>query len=210
MTEAAAVGLKVRTGRAVVVILRGTRRLPEIVMRFEIQLADPWVPESLHPYHHELGDCGPAGEQARRRGCRAARQATGRAIRTLVGEMRSHGLEPRGAAIVVSSLVEPARIHGAHPRAHAEEGKLYRDAVEAALGDLHIATFLERDVRAVAAARLGQTQRQIDTTLKAFSHEVGTPWRAPEKQAALAAWLVLSAEPRRDLPRQRRAGTGSS
>jgi hypothetical protein len=29
--------------------------------------------------------------------------------------------------------------------------------------------------------------------LKAFSHRVGTPWRAPEKQAALAAWLALPA-----------------
>ena len=163
-------------------------------MRFEIQLADPWVPESLHPYHHELGDSGPAGEQARRRGCRAARQATRRAVRTLVSQMKSHGLEPCAAAVVVSSLVQPERIHGAHPRAHAEEGKLYREAVEAALGKLHSATFLERNVRALAAARLGQTERQVNAMLKAFSHEVGTPWRAPEKQAALAAWLALPTE----------------
>ena len=33
---------------------------------------------------------------------------------------------------------------------------------------------------------------QIDGTLKTFSYVVGTPWAAPEKHAALAAWLVLS------------------
>lgn len=213
MTKAAAVGLKVRTGRAVAVILRGTRRVPAIVVRFEIDLADPWVPESLHPYH-ELGDSGPAGEQARRRGCTAARTATRRAVRTLVDEMRAHGFEPCGAAIVVSSLVQPARIGGAHPRAHAEEGKLYREAVETALGvcGLPVATFLEKDLRAVAARRLGQTAQQVDATLKAFSHDVGTPWRAPEKQAALAAWLTLSRPRtrRRDhvRPRQRRDRKG--
>jgi hypothetical protein len=190
----AAVGLKVRTGRAVVVVLKGTRPAPEIVLRHEIDLADPWAPESLHPYHEELGDSGPAGEQARRRGCDAARAAAQRAIQTFLEGMRSHDLQPCGAAIVASSLVDPARVAGAHPRAHAEEGKLYREAVEAALGacGLRVVTFLEKNVRAQAAAQLGPTAPQIDATLKAFSHMVGTPWRAPEKQAALAAWLVLS------------------
>lgn len=194
MSEAAAVGLSVRTGRAVVVVLRGTRRLPLIVVRYDIQLADPWVPESLHPYHHELGDSGPAGGRARRRGCQAAQKASRRAVRALVGEMRSHGLEPCGAGVVVSSLVDPVRVSGAHPRAHAEEGKLYREAVEAALRicGLRFTTLLEKNLRAVASERLGRTARQIDATLKAFSRKVGTPWRAPEKQAALAAWLVLS------------------
>ena len=194
MTKAAAVGLSVRTGRAVVVVLRGTRQAPEIVVRFEIPLADPWVPESLHPYHHELGDSGPAGAQARRRGCQAAQKAARRAVRTLVGDMKSHRLQPCGAGVVVSSLVDPARVTAAHPRAHAQEGKLYREAVEAALGvcGLQFMTLLDKNLRTVAAERLGQTAQQIDATLKAFSHEVGTPWRAPEKQAALAAWLALS------------------
>jgi hypothetical protein len=193
MNASGAIGLRVRTGHAVVVVLKGTRRAPEIVLRHEIELADPWVPESLHPYHEELGERSPATEQARQRGCDAARTASGRAIRTLVDDMKSHGLEPCGAAIVASSVIDPARIGGAHPRAHAEEGTLYREAVEAALADCELAavTFIEKSLRAVAARRLGQTERQLDATLKKFSHEVGTPWRAPEKQAALAAWIVL-------------------
>ena len=193
MTEGAAVGLSVRTGHAVVVVMRGTRQVPEIVVRYEIQLADPWVPESMHPYHRELGDSGPAGEHARRRGCEAARQASQRAVRTLLDNMRSHRLEPCGAAIVVSSLTDPARIGGAHPRAHAEEGKLYREAVEAALHDcgVQFTTLLEKNVRAVAAQRVGLTAEQIHAMLKVFSHTVGTPWRAPEKRAALAGWLTL-------------------
>ncbi len=175
-----------------VVVVRGTRRAPQIVVRFEIQLADPWVPESLHPYHHELRDSGLAGEQARQRGCQAAQKASRRAIRTLVGDMRSHGFAPYGAVIVVASLVEPARVAGAHLRAHAYEGKLYREAVAAALTvcGLRYITLLEKHVRSAAAGRLGRTA-QIDATLKAFARVVGTPWRAPEKQAAMAAWLAL-------------------
>ncbi len=46
LTTMAAVGLKVRAGRAVVVILEGTRAAPAIALRHEIELADAWVPES--------------------------------------------------------------------------------------------------------------------------------------------------------------------
>ena len=193
-TAAAAVGLKVRPGRAVVVILKGTRQAPEIVLRHEIDLADAWVRESMHPYHQELGDRGSAGEQARRHGCEAACHAAQRAVHTFLDEMRSHGLEPCGVALVAASIVDPERITGAHARAHAREDKLYREAVESTLAGrgLRVVTYLEKNLGAVAARRLRRTAQQIDATLKAFSHRVGTPWRALEKHAALAAWLVLA------------------
>jgi hypothetical protein len=193
MTGSAAVGFTVRTGRAVTVVVQGTRRAPTLVLRHDIGLADPWVPESGHPYHRELGDHGPAGEQARRRGCDAARRASRRAIGTFLTGARAHGIEPRVAAIVTSSLIDPERVPGAHARAHAQEDRLYRDAVEEALADcgVRIVTFLDKDVRVEADRRLARAGRPIDETLKVFSHVVGTPWSAPEKQAALAAWLVL-------------------
>jgi hypothetical protein len=189
-------GLTVSPGRAVVVILRGTRRTPAIVLRHEIDLADPWVRESMHPYHQELGGGGPDRVRARRRGCVAARKGATRAIRSLLREMKSHGLRPRGASIVVGSLADPARVAGAHARAHAEERKLYREAVQAALAaaGLRAAMLLGASVRSAAVAQLGLTGGRVDAMLKEFSHHVGTPWRAQEKQAALAAWLALPPE----------------
>jgi hypothetical protein len=182
-----------------VVVLAGTFRMPEIVLRHEIDLADPWVRESMHPYHQELRYSGATGEQARLRGCRAARTASGRAIRALVNEMRRHGFESSAATVVASGPTHPARSGGAHARAHAEERRLYREAVEAALRTcgLDAVTVVENAVRAVAIKRLGRTRQDLDAALKAFSHEVGTPWRAPEKYAALAAWLALWASSRR-------------
>ena len=186
---AAGVGLVVRPGRATVVILEGTRRLPAMVLRHEIDLGDVWVPESLHPYHRELGDPGPTGVRERRRGCAAARRASSRAIRRLIGEMRSHGFAPHGVAIVLSRPAKSTPALGAHARAHAEERKLYGEAVADALDacGVRITRFIGEDLRALAAKQV----RDIDATLRAFSHVVGTPWRAQEKQAALAAWVVL-------------------
>jgi hypothetical protein len=148
----------------------------------------------MHPYHQELGESGSAGEQARRRGCEAARRVSRQVIRALVNEMRRHGLEPSTATVVARSLADPARIGGAHARAHAEERRLYREAVEAALRGcgLEVVTLVENTLRAAATKRLGRGTRDLNAALKAFSHKVGTPWRAPEKNAALAAWLALS------------------
>jgi hypothetical protein len=192
--RAAGLGLEVHTGRAVVVILAGTFQTPEIVLRHEIDLADPWIRESMHPYHQEFGESGSASEQARRRGCEAARKASRQVIRTFVNEMRRHGLEPSTATVVARSLAEPARIGSAHARAHSEERKLYLEAVEAALRGcgLEVVTLLENTLHAAASEQLGRDERDLAAALKAFSYKVGTPWRAPEKNATLAAWLALS------------------
>jgi hypothetical protein len=99
------------------------------------------------------------------------------------------------AVVVVASRAEPARIAGAHARAHAEEITLYREAVERALDacGIRVVTFLAEDVRSAAVATLRRSGPEVDATLKAFSHQVGTPWRVQEKHAALAAWLSLEA-----------------
>ena len=191
--DPAAVALALHAGRAVTVILRGTRRAPEMVLRHEIDLADPWVTESRHPYHQALGTRSADGERARRRGCQAARNAAQRAVRNLVNDMKSHGLEPHGAAIVVSSLVDPARMNtGPHARAHAEEERLYRQVIEDTLATrgLRVTIFLDAKLRDEAVKRLPE-QTSIDAMLKTLSRTVGTPWRAVEKHASLAAWLVL-------------------
>jgi len=200
MAQAAALGLAVSTGQAVVVVLCGTARAPAIAARFPLALSDPWVRESLHPYHAELGGTGREGELARRLGCDAAAASTARAVRALLGDMRTHGFEPNGATLVVRSLADPASVRGAHARAHAAELALYRHALEQAFrdGGVPVRSIAEKSVRAQAAARLERSPRQLDAALWGFVEQVGTPWRAPEKRAALGAWLALRARRERN------------
>lgn len=193
MSAPAGLGLSVFAGRAVAVIVSGSRAEPAIALRHWLELGDPWVPESFHPYHRELGDVGEAGRAARIRGCAAANASVRRAIANLLDEMRAHGLAPKGATVVVDRIRDPARVRGAHPRAHQAERELYREAVAAALGDGAVPTtvLLDAKLRAAASQRLGRPPRELAAMLRAFSHAVGTPWRAPEKNAALGAWLAL-------------------
>jgi len=107
--------------------------------------------------------------------------------------MRGHGHAPCGATLAVESFADPERVRGAHPRAHQAERALYREAVVAALASEGVAAtvLLDQKLRATASQRLGRSQRELQATLRAFSHVVGTPWRGPEKNAALGAWLAL-------------------
>jgi hypothetical protein len=164
-----------------------------MVLRHDLDLADPWIVESRHPYHQALGTRSPEGERAVRRGCQAARSSAQRAVRNLMSDMKSHGFEPRAAAIVVPSIADPAHINaGAHAKAHAEEAKLYRQLVEDTLRTcgVRVTVFLDASLRGEAVKRLPK-QTSVDAMLKSFSRVVGTPWRAFEKHASLAAWLVL-------------------
>ena len=84
--------------------------------------------------------------------------------------MRSHQLKPQGPCVVVSSLVDPLKVAREHPRVNAQEGKLYREAVEAELRSCRVPfiTVVNKDLLTLAADRLGQTASQINLTLKAF------------------------------------------
>jgi hypothetical protein len=144
-------------------------------------------------YHLELRDAGADGTRARILGCEAAERAAQRAVHTLLDDMEAHGLAPRGAGIVARTFADPARVTGAHARAHAEERRLYCGAVEAAFAErgVPVLTLEEKRVRAVATGQLSRSARQLDEMLKHFVRTVGTPWRAPEKHAALGARLSL-------------------
>lgn len=188
------VALKLHGGRALTVILRGTRHAPDMVLRHSVDLADPWVAESRHPYHQALGARHPDGEAAMRRGSEAARASAGRAIRNLLADVASHGFAAHRVALVVSSRADPQQVSGAHARAHANEEALYRQVVEDALTSCRVpvTTFVADTLRAEATNRLPDTAL-IDATIKRLSQVVGTPWASGEKQASLAAWLVLPA-----------------
>ncbi|HTO08839.1 MAG TPA: hypothetical protein VMR86_17455, partial [Myxococcota bacterium] len=76
-----------------------------------------------------------------------------RAIRGLLEEMQERALAPCGAGVVVVRPVDPARVRGAHARAHAAERQLYLDAVLAcfAQADVPIVVSVDERVRAEAA-----------------------------------------------------------
>jgi hypothetical protein len=70
---------------------------------------------------------------------------------------------------------------------------LFREVIVAAVERRNVPCEIwrERDLVSDAARRLQRTEASIRRTLSAFGHVIDGPWRAEQKAAALAAWLIL-------------------
>ena len=188
-----AIGCRVKSGWAVTVLLAGPLDSPRVVDRRRIELNDPSVPDTMQPYH--------AGLHAERTDAGAVERLTRLVVRSahqeLAGLIRAYGAmgyEPTRIGIVVGSIVDPASIANPHVRAHAHEGRLFRTVVETAAERLGIASvvLVERELYATAARSLGGSPDRLQRAATDLGRTVGSPWRAHEKAAVVAAWLALT------------------
>ena len=189
----ASVGFRVKTGRAIAVALAGPVSNPRILFRREVQLCDPNVPQSRQPYHGGIMPFVPAAPEAVARGKKVALRVGIAAVRELTEELRAAGLKLGGVGLVVASKPDLAKIGSSHVRAHALEGIFFCEVLEAGARACRVpaALLLEREALARASAGLGRREGELRHVLARFGEEIGSPWRAEEKSAALGAWLAL-------------------
>jgi len=180
-----AVGLRIKSGWATTVLLAGPAKAPRVVDRRVTLLADPDDPETRQPFHAGLDTHESRAAQAVKRLVTAVERFAHRSVAGLIAEYRAAGYRIRGAGIVVGSLVDPASIANDHIRAHAEEGRLFRVVVEAAVRARRL------PVRVLREKDLYATEARFRRRVAALGEAVEGPWRAEEKAAALAAWMVL-------------------
>lgn len=190
----AALGFRVRTGRAIAVALAAPVQNPRILFRREVTLCDPNVRESRQPYHGGTMPFVPATPEALARGKKAAERAALAAVRALRNELKGLGYRLAGVGLVVSSNPNVQKLGSAHVRAHALEGILFRETLEKGARACRVPVFsvLERQAPARAAIVLRRPETRLRRALAEFGVQVGRPWRAYEKSAALGAWLALA------------------
>lgn len=193
-SEPAALGFRVKSGRAVAVLLSGSAAHPALAARREIQLADPERPGTYQPFHDAIGAHTIAGKRATERLVAIVERCARRSVALLLDDEDVAGKSILGAALVVGSVVDPSTIGNDHIRAHAEEGRLFRlvlaDACESA--GLRTETFLEKELLFAAGKKLRRPAARLRTAVNALGRGA-SPWRADEKSAALAAWVLLAA-----------------
>ncbi len=189
----AALGFRVKSGWATVVLLAGPVTAPRVIDRRTVELADPEVPESRQPYHVALGVPHAAGAKAVARLVRVVERCARRSVAELVKHYREDGYRLCGAAIVVGSDLDPATIRNDHIRAHAEEGRLFRVMIEAATMQcgLRSSVTVEKQLFAKASKRLRRAEHWLKEDVTALGRGLGGRWRAEEKAATLGAWLWL-------------------
>lgn len=186
-------GFRVRSGRAVAVLLAGPSVPPRLLDRTEVPLSDPRRPETVQPYHAGFGalETDHSILEGRRE---AIRSAAARSVGALLHRWQDLGAPPTAASVVVGSTTPPESIHNEHMRAHALEGALFRSVLVDGLTrhGIGVEVLEERAVRPLCAERLGTSAAGLETALTAMGRVVGPPWRADHKLAAAAAWYRLA------------------
>jgi hypothetical protein len=191
-TETAALGFRVKSGWATVVLLTGPTVLPTIRDNRVICLSDPQFPDTRQPYHAAMGELETDARKVNRRTA-VVRTVTQRSITSLLASYRPTGCVIGRASLVVGSQIDPSSVANPHVRAHAFEGQLFRSVLEQALRahKIHTTILLERDAYAKAAVHLKKSTEEVRRILQRFRQSTEGPWRAEQKLAVLAAWLAL-------------------
>lgn len=187
------IGLRAKTARAIAVVLGGSSDSPRVLAKLEIRLADPKIPATAQPYHEVMDLPWEESQKAVRKSAAAIEAIARQALAHLIKELKSEGFKVSGAGIVGAKDSDLARIGNYHIRAHAAEGLLFRRVLDLAAdaNGLRRRTFSDREFDELVKTELAAQSAVVKRKLNDLGRLLPPPWRADEKQAATAAWLVL-------------------
>jgi len=188
-------GLKAHSGWAALIILGENNGSLELIDRKRIDLVDEeWAKQ---PYHAAEQLNAREASTVVARGIKSAQRCAKREIQSALRHVKKFDYQVAGCAVLVGTPMPAwsvAQILAVHFRMHKAEGVLFREVLAAAAESLDIPVLRvqEKQLSEEAVRILHQSQEQIATRITAFGKEVGPPWGKDQKDATLAAMLVLS------------------
>jgi hypothetical protein len=193
----AALAFAPHSGWAALVALAGDARSPDVVLRQRIELIDGTLDGAAQPYHAAEGR--PLVEAKRLIAAfqESAAALADQGLRAALETLRRQGCAPCAAGVLASSGREGAsleQILASHALIHTADGNHFRRALAEAsrrcgipASPAPLKTLLERASRA-----LGQPGPALQARVQALKRQVGPPWTADHKAAALLAWALLA------------------
>jgi hypothetical protein len=194
--EIAVMGVAPHSGWAALVVLARAHAGLRVLTRSRAELTDPRAPESRQPYHsvETLGV-----EEAARRldGYRAvAENMACAAVETAAADLAGRGYRLTAVGVLESSGRKGsslASILASHALIHTADGDHFRQAIVAAAqrSGPAVSRVRARDLEAEAETRLRRPAARLREAVSELGLQVGPPWGADQKMAALLAWLLL-------------------
>jgi hypothetical protein len=193
----AAIGLRVHSGWAALVVVGGSPRAPEISSRRRIEMADPQLPGSQQPYHAAEGLELAKAAALLKRFRETARRMAVRGLGQVIAEARERGQRIVGCGILQSSGRVGASLAttlASHALIHTADGIHFRDALKKAGEhlDLPVVEVRERELMEEASRKLGLSPTEVGRDLVELGRSIGPPWTQDQKYAAIVARLVLA------------------
>jgi hypothetical protein len=194
----AAMGMRVHSGWAVLVVMGGTSRAPRVLERRRIVIFDTAIAGSKQPFHAaEEMELKKAEAHIAR--CKSSTRKMSRvAFGAVVREMREQGHEVMGCGLLLASgrpVGTLAEALASHTMLHTAEGQFYRDALREASEHFSVPVMgvKEKELFAKATETLRMGEIEIRRRVGEMGKAIGPPWSQDEKLAAIVAWLVLRA-----------------
>jgi len=189
-----ALGLKARTGRAVLVAVGGDTHAPRFVERSQFRT----LPEGVLATYHAAEPLAPAeAEKSVQRGIAGAERLAAQELGDAVKRLTKAGNTVVGCAVLVGPGMPnwtTAQIVAVHVRMHQAEGELFRNVLVtgAKACRLALTTLPEKTALEAAAKLLGVTRARLDAKVAALGKAAGAPWGKDQKEAAAAALVALA------------------
>jgi len=187
-----ALGFRVKSGFAVAILVSGTPKSIEVIDCRTVDLSDPKIPDTKQPYHVLEDRPSPTAEKEVQQLVKRVFQIGKDSVSKLIREYKKdHKIQ--NACLVVGSVIDPDTIANSHIRAHALEGKLFRNALEDALrsNGISTTTVVEKSCYADAAKILKRSESELKRIVTELKTRNAPQWRSNEKAACLAAWLAV-------------------
>jgi len=158
--------------------------------------ADPEIPGSKQPFHAAEPMPIVKAEAFLKRCTQSTQLLAIDALRDCIAKLKNDGHEVCACGLLSAAGRVPdslAAILASHAAIHAAEGEFYRAAVAHAcyVLNLPLARVREKEVMDIAAQAIGVTPAAITNKIAALGKQIGPPWSADQKLAALAAWVAL-------------------
>ena len=192
----AAVGLRVHSGWAALVVVGGTPRAPMVLDRRRIVIFDAVIAGSKQPFHAaEKMELKKAEAHIAR--CKASTWKMAReAFSAVVEEMRALGHKVGGCGLLLASgrpVGTLAEALASHAMLHTAEGQFFRDALRDASEHFGVPVMgvREKELFARAAETLRMSENEIRRRIGEIGKAIGPPWSQDEKLAAIAGWMGL-------------------
>jgi hypothetical protein len=193
-----AIGIRPHSGWAAIVVVSRNLHAVDVVARRIIAITAPDMKGAKQPYHFAqeqnlrdpesyLAECAAASERMALEG-----------LRETIKEIKRPEKVVAGCAILLASgrtlpLLE--KILASHPLIHTAEGEFFRQAFWRAseLLGIQVTGIRERELDQNAVAVFGKDAAALQLEIAGLGKLIGPPWTADQKNACLAALLVLAA-----------------
>lgn len=198
--QSAAFGFSAHSGWAAMVVLGGAPSDLSVLARSRVDLIDDHDPESKQPYHAVEFLCVEEATGRLRGYLEVATAMAHAAIETQYAAVKQRGYQVKSVGIIESSgrkEISLSSVLKSHALIHAAEGDHFRNALSAAaqgLG-LRVCRVQARALEDHAVSQLRLPLKRMLDTVNQLGRQVGPPWGADQKKAALLAWTLLAESP---------------